>query len=121
MSRFVVILAAAQAIYFGLSGLWPLVSMRTFLEVTGPKTDLWLVKTVGLLVVAVAIALGAAAMRGRVPMEIGLLALASSAFLAAVDINYVAKKVISKVYLMDAAAEIVLMVAWLACWNQWMH
>jgi hypothetical protein len=33
-----------------MTGLWPLVSIGTFQQVTGPKTDLWLVKTVGVLI-----------------------------------------------------------------------
>jgi hypothetical protein len=42
-------IALVQGIYFFLTGVWPLISMRTFLRITGPKTDLWLVKTVGLI------------------------------------------------------------------------
>jgi hypothetical protein len=37
------IMVGQDPFYFG-SGVWPLLSMRTF--VTGPKTDKWLVKTV---------------------------------------------------------------------------
>ncbi len=36
-----------QGLYYTVSGLWPLISLRTFTLVTGPKVDLWLVKTVG--------------------------------------------------------------------------
>ena len=36
--------------FYVASGLRPIVSMRTFEKVTGPKTDEWLVKTVGLLI-----------------------------------------------------------------------
>mgnify|MGYP003293179536 CR=1 FL=1 len=39
----------AQGGFYVLSGVWPLVSMRTFELVTGPKTDDWLVRMVGLL------------------------------------------------------------------------
>jgi hypothetical protein len=41
--------AVVQGIYFLATGVWPLLSMRTFLAVTGLKTDLWLVKKVGLI------------------------------------------------------------------------
>ncbi len=44
------LVAAAQAVYYVLTGVWPLVSMKTFLKVTGPKTDLWLVRTIGLFI-----------------------------------------------------------------------
>jgi hypothetical protein len=35
----------AQGAYHLVTGVWPLVSMRTFASVTGPKVDKWLVKT----------------------------------------------------------------------------
>ena len=46
----VFVLAWVQAGYFVVTGVWPIVHMRSFLAVTGPKTDLWLVKTIGVLV-----------------------------------------------------------------------
>jgi len=41
-------------------GIWSLVSIGSFQKVTGPKTDVWLVKTVGVLVIGVGAALGLA-------------------------------------------------------------
>src|SRR5688572_15618498 len=119
MSRFVLILATAQAIYFGVTGIWPLVSMRTFEAVTGPKIDKWLVKTVGLLVLAVAIVLGIGAWRRNIGLELGLLAITSAGFLGAIDVVYVAKRVIAKIYLVDAVLEAGLILGWLVCWQQW--
>jgi hypothetical protein len=43
-------LALVQGGYYVLTGLWSLVSPRTFQAVTGKKEDYWLVKTVGVLV-----------------------------------------------------------------------
>jgi hypothetical protein len=43
------LVALIQGIYFFVFGIWPILSMSTFLKITGPKTDLWLVKTVGLI------------------------------------------------------------------------
>src|SRR3954467_11691136 len=96
------ILALGQGLYYAATGVWPLLSMRTFEAVTGPKTDKWLVKTVGLLVLAVAIALSVGAWRRNVHLELGILAISSCLFLAAIDAVYVAKRVIAKVYLVDA-------------------
>jgi hypothetical protein len=45
-------LAARQGVYYLLTGVWPLPSIGSFQRVTGPKTDLWLVRTVGVLVAA---------------------------------------------------------------------
>lgn len=39
-----------QGIYYVASGLWPLLHMRSFEAVTGPKRDKWLVNTVGALI-----------------------------------------------------------------------
>jgi hypothetical protein len=42
--------AALQGGYFLATGIWPLLSRRTFERITGPKTDFWLAQTVGVLV-----------------------------------------------------------------------
>ena len=42
--------AAVQGAYFVLTGIWPLFGINSFQAVTGAKTDLWLVYTVGCLV-----------------------------------------------------------------------
>jgi hypothetical protein len=52
-----------QAAYYLITGLWPLVSLRTFEMVTGPKTDDWLVRMVGLLAAAIGAALLSGAWR----------------------------------------------------------
>jgi hypothetical protein len=39
-----------QGTYYAATGLWPILWMRSFEAVTGPKQDHWLVKTVGALV-----------------------------------------------------------------------
>ena len=43
-------LLLAEGVYFFLTGLWPVVHLPSFIAVTGPKRDLWLVRTVGLLI-----------------------------------------------------------------------
>src|SRR5688572_21157874 len=109
-------IAIIQGLYFFLTGGWPIVHMRSFLAVTGPKADLWLVKTVGALVAVVGVVLLLAAGSGRVTSEIALLAVGSAAALGAVDVVYVAKRVIAKVYLLDALAEALLILAWGVAW-----
>ena len=84
------------------------------MRVTGPKTDLWLVKTVGVLVTAIAIPIGLAAWNRRITPEIATLAIGSAAALGAVDVVYVAKRVIAKIYLADAIMEALLICAWIA-------
>jgi hypothetical protein len=105
--------AALQGLYFLVTGVWPLVSMDTFLTVTGPKTDLWLVETVGGLVAAAGAALLVAAWRGP-SAEAVTLAVGSILALATVDVVYVSRRVIAPVYLLDALAEVVLLAGWVA-------
>lgn len=102
-----------QGLYFLMTGLWPLLSIRTFMQVTGPKTDVWLVKTVGALVTAIAASLLVAGMRGDVQSPTIVLALGSAAGLAVIDVIYVLKRVIAPIYLADAGAEVVLIIWWM--------
>ena len=89
------------------------ISIHTFQQVTGPKTDLWLVKTIGVLIAVIGAALCLAGMRGDMPPPVVLLAVASAAGLAAVDVTYASQRVISPMYLMDALVEFVLIGWWL--------
>lgn len=106
--------AVAQGAYYVATGVWPLVSMRSFLKVTGPKTDLWLVKTVGGLVGVIGGVLLVAGLRRRVVPELKLLGAGSAAALAAVEGFYVLRRRIPVIYLADAAAEAVLLAMWAA-------
>jgi hypothetical protein len=106
------VVALVQGIYFFVTGVWPLISMRTFLMVTGPKTDLWLVKTVGVILAVIGIVLIVAQVNAEINTSIIILAIGSGLGLAIVEFIYVAKRVISPIYLGDAFAEIVLIAWW---------
>ena len=110
------LIALLQGGYFFLTGIWPLISISTFQMVTGPKTDLWLVKTVGSLIAVVGLVLLAAGLRDNVTFEIFVLATGSAAVLALVDINYSLRRVISRIYLLDAAVEAAIIFLWLRIW-----
>lgn len=105
-------LALIQGAYFLATGLWPILSMRTFEAVTGPKTDDWLVKTVGVQVGVVGAVLIMAGLNARITPEVVTLAVGSALGLMSIDVWYVARAVIPRVYLLDAAAEIVLVASW---------
>ena len=109
--------AVVQGVYYLLTGIWPLVSIRTFMMVTGPKTDLWLVKTVGVLVTTIGVTLLVAAGRDEIGVQTLVLAVGSAAALTAIDVIYVAKRVISPIYLADAAPEIALIAWWAIAWT----
>jgi len=110
------IVALGQAVFYILTGIWPLISINTFQKVTGPKTDLWLVKTAGVLITAIGLALGIAGLRRQQPPETALLGVASAAGLTAIDVVYVRRGRISRVYLLDAAAEVGIVIAWAISW-----
>jgi hypothetical protein len=101
-----------QGLFYMVTGVWPLFHMKSFLKVTGPKTDLWLVNTVGALLAVAGGALALAARRGAIRPEMRALGVGTAATLVAVDCIYVARKRISPVYLLDAAAELGIISAW---------
>jgi hypothetical protein len=106
--------AAAQALLYLSTGIWPLLHRRSFERVTGPKVDFWLVETVGVTVGAIGLGLTQAVVRGgRIPRELRTVATTAAVGLAALDTVYVARRRISPVYLVDAGAEAALVIAWL--------
>lgn len=106
------LVALVQGIYFFITGIWPILSMSTFLKITGPKTDLWLVKTVGLILAVIGAVLIYAQVNGEINTSIFILAIGSALALAIVEFVYVAKRVISPIYLADAVAELILIGWW---------
>ena len=107
------LVALIQGVFYACTGLWALVDLDSFMAVTGPKTDRWLVKTVGILVTVIGGVLLLAWRRGAVPAEVVLLAVGSALSLTAIDIVYVSNRTISPIYLLDAAAEVGLVLAWI--------
>jgi hypothetical protein len=106
------IAAWIQGAYYLVSGCWALVDISSFQAVTGPKQDLWLVKTVGLLLVVCAAALLSAAYRKDIRLESVLIGGGAALSLAAIDVIYVFRGVISTVYLLDAAVEVAFGAFW---------
>ena len=107
------VVSLVQGIYFLITGIWPLVHIESFMAVTGPKNDLWLVRTVGALITVIAVILLIAGLKNKVNWSVRLLAVLSAAGLATIDIYYTAINVISPVYLLDALAEIIIIIWWL--------
>jgi hypothetical protein len=106
---------AVHAAYYVVTGVWPLVSRRSFERLTGPKADFWLVQTVGLLIGSIGLGLAQSLRRRRaVSPELRTIAVASAVSLGLVDVIFVSKGRIRPVYLADAVAEAVLVAAWFA-------
>lgn len=112
-----VFLAWFQGIYYVVAGIWPIFSIGTFMLITGPKTDIWLVRTVGLLLVAVGAALCLAARRRSFLPEIIVLAVGSALALTLIEVVYVLNGTISPIYLLDALVEVLLIAGWLWLWH----
>lgn len=108
-------IARLQTAYYLPTGTWPLipfVGIRTFEVLTGPKTDRWLVQTVGALVTVIGAVIGLAGSRRRVTPEVELLAVGTALSLATVDVVFVARRRIRPVYLLDALTNFWFAAAW---------
>jgi phosphate/sulfate permease len=114
----------AQGIYYVVTGLWPIVSIDSFQQVTGHKTDNlptgreadhWLVVTVAVLILVIAAALlTSAASEKETPRSTIVLAIGSALGLAVVDVVFVLQGVIAPIYLLDAMVECCILGSWLA-------
>jgi hypothetical protein len=105
-----------QALFYLLTGLWPLVHLASFEAVTGPKVDDWLVRMVGLLTVVIGAVLALALRARRVTPEVALLAAGAAASYAAIDFTYALGNRIRDVYLLDGVVEVVFVVAGVGAW-----
>jgi hypothetical protein len=94
------------------SGLWPLLHMRSFEAVTGEKADKWLVRTVSGLLIAIGIVQSLSPDMPQDLVPARRLGIGTAATLAAIDLVYVTKRRISKIYLLDAAIEL----SWIRQW-----
>lgn len=108
--------AGLQGGWYVLTGLWSLVDIHSFMAVTGPKTDIWLVRTVGALLIVIGAVLGMAAIRRRIGLQEMTLGIGSALALAVVEIGYAATGVISPIYLLDGVVELILLGLWFAGW-----
>lgn len=108
-----------QVAYYIVTGIWPLVSIDTFQKITGPKTDIWLVKTVGVLVIVIGFTLLFSLISGDAGSMATamILGVGSAGVLAGIDIVYVLNRRIRPVYLIDAILEIGFVFLWAAAFS----
>jgi hypothetical protein len=114
VSRGSVGLARLQGLFFLAFGVWPLLHLRSFLAVTGRKTDLWLVQTCGALIAVAGLSLLAAARHRRVFGEWKFFAALFSFALGASDVVFHLHGDIPRIYLADAAIEFCFVLGWIA-------
>lgn len=111
--KFFRLLIGIQATYIMTTALWPLLHIESFMDVTGDKRDVWLVKTVGALLIPVAICLFTHLLfqtDHRPAMVLGLL---TALAFACIDFYYALTDVISDIYMADGMLELLFAAGWL--------
>lgn len=101
-----------QGWYYLLTGLWPVVHITSFMMISGYKTDQWLVKTMGVLLTAIGLTQIIGGVRKNISLELFVLSVSSAFVLTLIDVIYVGNGTILPVYLLDAVAEVVLIILW---------
>ncbi|MFF8670138.1 hypothetical protein [Streptomyces sp. NPDC015242] len=104
--------AAAHGAFNVVGGLWPLVHLRSFEWVFGPKADVYLQRTTGGLLAGAGLAQLAAVADPEGPKHARRIGLVTAVTLLAVDLAYAPRGRIRPTYLLDAAME----AGWIATW-----
>ena len=107
------VLIRVQGIYTLITALWGLLHIESFMAVTGPKTDIWLVKTVAVLLIPICIPLFWGILHKTYHPLIALVSLCAAAGLAAIDFYYTANGTIKWIYALDGILELLFVLAWL--------
>jgi hypothetical protein len=105
-------LPRAHGLFNLVGGAWPLLSMRSFETVLGPKADRWLVYTVGGLLATVGWAQLRTPATGTGMRTARRLGVGCAGTLLAIDLINAPAGRISRIYLVDAAMEAAWLVAW---------
>src|SRR5688572_24744206 len=87
-----------QGLYYLLTALWPLIDIDSFMDVSGPKTDVWLVKTVSVLLLCISVFLISAGIHKRFNVSVAVFAASLTVGLTVIDIYYSITDVIWNVY-----------------------
>lgn len=107
-------LARTHGVFNVVNGLWPLLHMRSFEAVFGPKVDRWLVRTVAGLLLANGLVQIRAETEPASISHARMTGIGTAATLAAIDLAYAPSGRIRRIYLLDAVAEI----TWILLWSR---
>ena len=94
--------------YYIATGIWPIIDIKSFMAVTGPKTDIWLVKMVGLLTISISIQIFAELKNRSSSLRLPITAALSYLI---IDSYYSLNGTISKVYLADGLLQAAFLIA----------
>jgi hypothetical protein len=102
-----------QGFYTLVTALWAIIDIDCFMKVTGPKTDIWLVKTVAVILSGIGICLLVATKDSKINFPVIILAMTAAAGLAAIDFYYTSTGTISWIYRVDGILELLFVILWL--------
>jgi hypothetical protein len=106
-------LLAVQGTYTFITAVWPIVHIESFMWISGPKSDIWLVKTEGVTLMAISVCLLTGIFAKGDYLPIAALALFTSVGLAYVDFYYALNDTIWDTYMADGIIEIIFAICWL--------
>jgi hypothetical protein len=112
VKKFFKILLWVQASYYLSTALVALLDIHFFMQITGPKTDIWLVKTVSVLLIPISLCLILNAVVKTNPLPVIAVGLSSSLVLAFIDFYYTANDTIKWVYAVDGILQLVFVTGW---------
>ena len=101
-----------QGMYVLLTAVWALVDIQSFMVITGPKTDVWLVRTVAVLLICISLFFLLSSKKSEEP-RVTLTALVFSFGLAYIDFYYTLNNTIRWVYALDGIVESMFGLLWL--------
>ena len=102
-----------QGVFYVVTGLWPIVHLKSFETVTGGKREGWLAKSMGALVTVVGAALIVGSLEPRPSRTLRVLGMGSAVALGLADLVFAKQSKQPKVYLADAAAEGAALATWI--------
>jgi len=101
-----------QGIYILLTALWALADIKSFMFITGPKTDIWLVKTVAVSLISISLFFLLSSTK-REERAVSFIAFVFSFGFAYIDFFYSLNKTIRWVYAIDGIVETLFGLLWL--------
>jgi hypothetical protein len=101
-----------QSLYYLITAVWPLVDIKSFMLITGCKHDVWLVKTVGALLIPVSLTMFSHLFFKVDHRPVFVLCVTAAIAFASIDFYYSLTDVISNIYMVDGVIQICLIVAW---------
>jgi hypothetical protein len=105
-------LIIVQTGYYFLTALWGLIDIDSFMQVTGRKTDIWLVKTVSVLLLPICLCLFLSLFFKPHPLLVICVALSSCIGLASIDFYYTSNGTIKWIYKIDGFVQLFFLISW---------